>query len=58
MRTLGESACDVKKARGWILDELAHYTGKQARELLVKWEHLLAHSNLDLSKTSMIKQLI
>ena len=31
---------------------------KQARELLLKWEHLLAHSNLDLGKTALTKHTI
>ena len=31
---------------------------KQARELLVKWEHLFAHSDLDLDKTALIKHKI
>ena len=31
---------------------------KQARELLLKWEHLFAHSDLDLGKTALIKHKI
>ena len=31
---------------------------KQARELLLKWEHLFAHSDLDLGKTALIKHNI
>ena len=31
---------------------------KQARELLLKWEHLFAHSNQDLGKTALIKHKI
>ena len=31
---------------------------KQARELLLKWEHLFACSNLDLGKTALIKHKI
>ena len=31
---------------------------KQARELLVRWEHLFANSDLDLGKTSLIKHRI
>ena len=31
---------------------------KQARELLLKWEHLFAHSNLDLGKTALTKHTI
>ena len=31
---------------------------KQARELLVKWEHLFTHSDLDLGKTALTKHKI
>ena len=31
---------------------------KQARELLLKWEHLFAQSDLDLDKTALIKHKI
>ena len=31
---------------------------KQARELLLKWEHLFAHSDLDLAKTALTKHKI
>ena len=31
---------------------------KQARKLLLKWEHLFAHSDLDLGKTALIKHRI
>ena len=31
---------------------------KQARELLLKWEHLFVHSDLDLGKTALIKHKI
>ena len=31
---------------------------KQAREMLLKWEHLFAHSDLDLGKTALIKHKI
>ena len=31
---------------------------KQARELLLKWEHLFTHSNLDLGKTVLTKHKI
>ena len=31
---------------------------KQARELLLKWEHLFAHSNLYLGKTALTKHKI
>ena len=49
--------------KGWVLEALDLHGLKewpkseqeQARELLLKWEHLFAHSNLDLGKTAMIK---
>ena len=31
---------------------------EQDRELLLKWEHLFAHSDLDLGKTALIKHKI
>ena len=31
---------------------------RQARDLLLKWEHLFAHSDLDLSKTALMKHKI
>ena len=31
---------------------------RQARELLLKWEHLFVHSNLDLGITTLIKHKI
>ena len=61
IRTLGESTCGPQK--GWILEEL-NLQGleewpkdeqDQARKLLVKWEHLFAHSNLNLERMSLIK---
>ena len=66
MRTFGEFAHDPKKAEGWILDELdlqglRHWPEKeqkQPRQLLVKWKHLFAHSNLDLGMISLIKHSI
>ena len=64
MEMLGESTHCPQK--GWILEELniqrleewPEVGQEQARELLLKWEHLLAHSNLDLGKTSPIKHWI
>ena len=52
--------------KDWILGELnlqglEEWSKKeqdQARELLVKWEHLFACSSLDLGKTSLIKHWI
>ena len=66
MRTLGESSYAPHKARAWILDECSYgglkdwpkKGGKQARELLVKWAHLFACSDLDLKKTSLTKHNI
>ena len=66
MRTLRESAHDPQKAKGCILDALdiqglkdwSKKEWNQARELLVKWEHLFANSDLDLGKTSLIKHCI
>ena len=64
MKTPGESAHGPWK--GWILEELnlqgldewPEAEQEQARELLLKWEHLFACSNLDLGKTSLIKHWI
>ena len=61
---LHESAHDLQK--GWILDELnlqylknwSEGEWKQTGELLTKWEHLFAHSDLDLQKTSLINHHI
>ena len=53
-------------SKGWILEAL-HLQGltewpeseqKQARELLLKWEHLFVHSDLDVGKTALIKHKI
>ena len=52
--------------KGWIqgelnlqgLEEWSEAEQKQARQLLLKWEHLFFHSNLDLGKTSLIKHKI
>ena len=40
------------------LEEWQEAEQKQARKLLLKWEHLFAHSDLDLGKTSLIKHWI
>ena len=40
------------------LNEWPEPEQKQARELLLTWEHLFAHSNLDLGKTALIKHKI
>ena len=52
-----------KSQKGWVLEALdlqglnewPNSEQKQARELLLKWEHLFAYSNLDLGKTALIK---
>ena len=64
MGTFGESTHGPWK--DWVLEELnlqglEEWPKKeqdQARKLLVKWEHLFAHSNLDLGKMSLIKHWI
>ena len=63
-RTTEETA--TKAPKGWVLEALdlqglkrwSESEQKQARELLLKWEHLFAHSNLDLGKTALIKHKI
>ena len=60
-RTTNET-CN-KASKGWILEALdlqgltewPESEQKQARELLLKWEHLFVHSDLDLSKPVLIK---
>ena len=60
----GGSTCGLQK--GWILEALnlqclEEWPGseqEQARKLLLKWEQLFDHSNLDLGKTSLIKHQI
>ena len=55
-----------KSQKGWVLEaldlqglkECPESEQKQARELLLKWEHLFAHNNLDLGKTTLIKHKI
>ena len=58
---------DINKAsKGWVLGtvdlqgltEWLEAELKQARELLLKWEHLFVHSDLDLGKTALIKHKI
>ena len=46
-------ALDLQGLKEWPESEQ-----KQARELLLKWEHLFPHSDLDLGKTSLIKHKI
>ena len=63
-RTATQTA--TKAPKGWVLDALdlqgpkewPESEQKQARELLLKLEHLFAHSKLDLGKTALIKHKI
>ena len=63
-RTATETKYPAQK--GWVLEALdlqglkewPESEQKQARELLLKWEHLFAHSDLDLGKTTLIKHKI
>ena len=63
-RTATETNYPAQK--GWVLQALdlqglkewSESEQKQARELLLKWEHLFAHSNLDLGKTALTKHKI
>ena len=60
-RTAKETA--TRAPKGWVLEALdlqglkewPESEQKQARELLLKWEHLFVHSDLDLGKTTLIK---
>ena len=64
MGTSGKTTHGPKK--DWILEELNFQDlkewpkeeEKQARKLLVKWEHLFACSDLDWGKTSLVKHKI
>ena len=55
-----------KASTGWVLGDLnlkgliewPESEQKQVRELLLKWEHLFVHSDLDLGKTALIKHKI
>ena len=63
-RTTEEATINTPK--GWVLEALdlqglkewPESEQKQARELLLKWEHLFAHNDLDLGKTALIKHKI
>ena len=63
-RTAEETSTQVSK--GWVLEALdlqgltkwPESEQEQARELLLKWEHLFVHSDLDLGKTALIKHKI
>ena len=55
-----------KPSKGWVLEALDLWGLKEwpkseqkwAGELLLKWEHLFVHSDLDLGKTALIKHKI
>ena len=55
-----------KASKGWVLEALdlqglkewPESEQKWARKLLLKWEHLFVHSDLDLGKTALIKHKI
>ena len=57
---------NTQHTKGWVLEALDLHglkewpesEQKQARELLLKWEHLFAHSDLDLGKTALTKHKI
>ena len=63
-RTIKETSS--KASKGWVLEALdlqgltewPELEQEQARELLLKWEHLFVHSDLDLGKTALIKHKI
>ena len=63
-RTAAETNHPAQK--GWVLEALdlqglkewPESEQKQARELLLKWEHLFAHRDLDLAKTALTEQKI
>ena len=57
---------NTQASKGWVLEALdlqgltewPESEQEWARELLLKWEHLFAHSDLDLGKTALIKHKI
>ena len=57
---------NTKVPKGWVLEALdlqglkdwPESEQKQARELLLKWEHLYAQNDLDLGKTALIEHKI
>ena len=63
-RTGSETKYPAQK--GWVLEALdlqglaewPESEQKQARELLLKWKHLFAHSDLDLGKSALTKHKI
>ena len=50
---MGLETLDLQHLTEWPESEQ-----KWARELLLKWEHLFVHSDLDLGKTALIKHKI
>ena len=64
--TMTSEESNHESQKGWVLEALylqglkewPESEQKQARELLLKWEHLFVHSDLHLSKTSLIKHKI
>ena len=64
--TRSSEESNSKPQEGWVLEALdlqglrewPKPKQEQARELLLKWEHLFACSNLDLGKTALIKYKI
>ena len=65
-RTTAETNTNNKVPKGWVLEALdlqglkkwPESEQKQARELLLKWEHLFGQNDLDLGKTALIKHKI
>ena len=63
-KTAGET--NTKASKGWVLEALdlqgltewPESEQEWAMELLLKWEHLFVHSDLDLGKTALIKHKI
>ena len=59
-----ESISNPQKGGSWealdlqSLEEWPELEREQARELLLEWQHLFAHSNLDLGRTTLIKHKI
>ena len=57
---------NTQAPKGWVLEALdlqgltewPESEQEWARELLLKWEHLFVHSDLDLDKTSLIEHKI
>ena len=64
--TMTAKETNDQASKGWVLEALdlqsltewPESEQKEARELLLKWEHLFVHSDLDLGKTTLIKHKI